>query len=47
MADVVFVGIIVVFFALAWLLVRLCDRIVGAESVVVPESDAASEAMAA
>lgn len=47
MADVVFVGIIVVFFALAWLFVRLCARIVGAETVVAPESDAASEAMAA
>lgn len=47
MADVVFVGIIVVFFALAWLFVRLCERIVGAETVVAPESEATSEAMAA
>lgn len=47
MADVVFVGIIVVFFAVAWLLVRLCERIVGAENLVLPESEAAAEAMAA
>lgn len=47
MADVVFVGIIVVFFVLAWLLVRLCERIVGAENVVAPGSEEAAEAVAA
>jgi hypothetical protein len=29
--DVVFLAITVAFFALAWLLVRVCDRIAGSE----------------
>jgi hypothetical protein len=35
LGDVVFLLITVAFFALAWLLVRLCERIGGAEEVAV------------
>jgi hypothetical protein len=37
MADVLFVALILVFFALAALLVRACDRIIGPD--VVPVAD--------
>ncbi|GAC1313051.1 MAG: hypothetical protein NVSMB12_04140 [Acidimicrobiales bacterium] len=33
MADVIFVGILVVFFVVAGLLVRLCEQIVGSATV--------------
>ena len=40
--DVVFLAITIAFFALAWLLVRLCERISGtAEIVLVSEVDSA------
>ena len=35
--DVVFVAITVAFFALAWLLVSLCERIAGSGDVVLAE----------
>jgi hypothetical protein len=35
MADVLFIVMMVVFFGLAVLLVRLCDRIIGADEDVV------------
>ena len=34
--DAVFVAITVAFFALAWFLVRLCERIAGSGDVVPP-----------
>ena len=33
MADVMFIAVIFVMFAAAWLLVRACERIIGAEEV--------------
>jgi hypothetical protein len=40
LGDFVFLGITVAFFGLAWLLVRLCERIAGASEIVaVIESD--------
>lgn len=44
MADVIFVAVIVAFFAVAVLLVRACDRIIGPDPVVpspVSEEDLA------
>lgn len=35
MADVLFIGMMIVFFGLAGLLVRLCDRIIGADDDVI------------
>jgi hypothetical protein len=35
MADVVYVAILLGFFALSVVLVKLCERIIGAEEVVV------------
>ena len=35
MADLLFIGMMVVFFGLAVVLVRVCDRIVGADEGVV------------
>jgi hypothetical protein len=35
MADLLFIGMMVAFFGLAVVLVRLCDRIVGADEHVV------------
>ncbi|MEO8692927.1 MAG: hypothetical protein ABI658_05385 [Acidimicrobiales bacterium] len=40
--DVVFTLITVAFFALAWLLVRLCERIAGSTDVVTTERGASS-----
>jgi hypothetical protein len=39
MADVLFVLILVAFFALAVLFVRACDRIIGADTDVVGTTD--------
>ena len=43
MGDVVFVGLTLVLFGLAWLLVRACERIIGPEEVtaitVAPEGE--------
>jgi hypothetical protein len=38
LGDVVFLAITVAFFVLAWLLVRVCERIAGADTVAVSES---------
>jgi hypothetical protein len=35
MADVLFLGMMIVFFGLAVVLVRLCDRIIGTDEGVV------------
>ena len=35
MADLLFIGMMIVFFGLAVVLVRLCDKIVGADEGVV------------
>lgn len=40
--DVVFLAITVAFFALAWLLVRLCERIAGSADVVTMDRQAPS-----
>jgi len=42
--DVVFIAITVAFFALAWLLVRMCERIAGPADVVSTEREASSVA---
>jgi hypothetical protein len=47
MNDLVFVGIILAFFALATLFVRACDRIIGADERAIPEPIAAVEAAGA
>ena len=43
MGDVVFVGLTLVLFGLAWLLVKACERIIGPEEVtalnVAPDGD--------
>jgi len=43
MGDVIFVGLTLVLFGLAWLLVRACEHIIGPEEVtsipVTPEAD--------
>jgi hypothetical protein len=44
--DVVFILITVAFFALAWLLVRLCERIAGSDEVTTTERQAPSVAPA-
>ncbi len=41
MADVAFVLTIVVFFVLAALFVRFCDRVIGADEEALPEGSAA------
>jgi hypothetical protein len=35
MADLLFIALMIVFFALAVLLVRVCDRIIGADEGVI------------
>jgi hypothetical protein len=40
--DVVFLAITVAFFGVAWLLVRACERIVGADEVLVEHRGASS-----
>ena len=35
MADLLFIGMMIVFFALAVVLVRICDRIIGSDEDVV------------
>lgn len=49
MADVVFVAIVIAFFALAVMLVRACDRIIGPDTLVATttESEAVHEQVAA
>jgi hypothetical protein len=45
MADLLFIGMMIVFFGLAVALVRLCDRIIGTdESVVIGTVEFADEA---
>jgi hypothetical protein len=43
MNDLVFVGIILAFFALAALFVRACDTIIDADEQAIPEPTAAVE----
>jgi hypothetical protein len=40
--DVVFIAITIAFFALAWLLVRMCERIAGSADVVTTEREPSS-----
>ena len=47
MADVVFVLIIVAFFALAVLFVQACDRIIGPDEATGTNPEAADDRMAA
>ncbi len=47
MADLLFLAIIVVFFALAVLFVRACDRILGPEEAAVAPAGEETERMAA
>ncbi len=39
MSDIIFIAIIVVFFALAVLLVRACDRIIGPAEAARPAAE--------
>lgn len=39
MLDVLFVAVLVAFFAVAWLFVRACDRIIGPEELSAGEAD--------
>ncbi len=43
MADIVFLGVIVAFFAVALLLVRGCERIIGPASAVTPAAPVEDE----
>ena len=43
MNDLVFVGIILAFFALAALFVRACDRIIGADEDTIAEPKAGTD----
>ncbi len=47
MGDVVFIAILIAFFALAVLFVRACDRIIGDESVAAGAPDAVDAEKAA
>lgn len=43
MADVLFIAVILVFFAVVTLFVRVCDRIIGADEELVSVGSAAPE----
>ena len=43
MADIVYIAVIVAFFALSALFVRVCDRIIGADEGPALVSEAVSE----
>jgi hypothetical protein len=45
LGDVVFLVITVAFFAVAWALVRVCERIAGAETVASAEARGAEAAV--
>ena len=47
MADVVFIAVMVAFFALALAFVRACDRIIGPETETVGRSEATEPEQAA
>jgi len=48
MADVLFVAVLVAFFAVCVGFVRLCDRVIGGDEAVAPSAaDEPDEAMAA
>lgn len=46
MADILFLAVVVAFFALAALYVRACEAIVGREEVAEPAEDAAADEVA-
>ena len=43
MADVAFVAILIAFFALAVVLVKACDRIIGPDTAVVTADETSAE----
>jgi hypothetical protein len=47
MADLIYLAVIIAFFAVAAAFVVACDRIIGPEELAVPASDADDERLAA